>query len=389
MPGREHHEVTRVESLNAALYRHGARPEEQMREIAAEHPPLHVLSSERLADFWGRLAINDVFRIQWSFTDRDQSKLFSWTGRKTSHTHVEYFTDDCAKNGVYDWPPPSNTIVHSLTRLSAFSARVHAGRRHNLAAPVLTTALVDMSQFDVFLSTCTPLTFVKFCASAPLRRTLPVECAPLWAATFKRCLVLCCSPDCDDATFTDSFLRVLALPRLYLDRRIKNGQLMTNLASVTAHEVSSPSAQLLLDEDPELKAIYRAERLAKDGFLHRAIVALTDVHLLDPSNPTVDAQLRERHPSHPSPPFETAPQQVMPFEAHLVEVAIDRLSNGAAPCWSGWSKELLRIATSSDKSMLTDLGIVFARLLRLNSSDSRLSQILRAGKLIAPGPGPA
>ena len=72
---------------------------------------------------------------------------------------------------------------------------------------------------------------------------------------------------------------------------------------------------------------------------------------------------------------------IPPFAAVNVELGIRKLPNGAAPAWSGWTKELLSAACKVDNSLYTDMGVFVAKL--QSCGDMRLRQFVRTGKMIA------
>jgi hypothetical protein len=60
---------------------------------------------------------------------------------------------------------------------------------------------------------------------------------------------------------------------------------------------------------------------------------------------------------------------------------MEKLANGSAPGWSGWTKELMNAACKADPQLYNELGELLARI--QCSTDVRLSSITRVGKLIA------
>jgi hypothetical protein len=69
------------------------------------------------------------------------------------------------------------------------------------------------------------------------------------------------------------------------------------------------------------------------------------------------------------------------FDPQLVEQAVSKMSNGSAPGWSGWTKELLTATCRSDDAIYSELGGFLAALHQC--PDDRLGSITKAGKLIA------
>jgi hypothetical protein len=131
----------------------------------------------------------------------------------------------------------------------------------------------------------------------------------------------------------------------------------------------------------EERAVLRAQRLAQDGFLGRACKALGRQTLLDGAREDVRSVLRAKFPSLEAFQASHVLPCVLPFDGAVVRKCLDRLANGAAPCWSGWTKELLNAAIRFDLSIADDLGVVLSTLEMVQLA-SELGAV-RAGKLLA------
>jgi hypothetical protein len=76
-----------------------------------------------------------------------------------------------------------------------------------------------------------------------------------------------------------------------------------------------------------------------------------------------------------------APMVVPPYTGIEIQRVLHKMGNGTAPGWSGWTKELLSAAGSADPQLFENLGEFLAKL--QSCTDQRLSELCRAGKLIA------
>jgi len=341
----------------------------------------NVLPADTLRTFWEGLNSDDDFVIHWSCKG-ELPPPKRWIGRKISTDQVRYKDPANPKADLknpWSWPPGDDVVVHLVHHEKSHKQHKMVTRTIHDNQAATTSAVSDVALVRM-LQSMTSDEFVRMMSKAAIRRTLhPSQFKP-WAALLKHhCSDVVSAPAGDE--FVTAFLVLLMLPMLYLDRKLKNQQLLKNLTRQRPHlpcKTKPPRADL--DEDE--KAIRLAQTYAAQGFISKACKALSKNKILDGAITEVHAALQSKHPQ--TVPFSAAsPESVtFAFDPRDVELAIFHLTNGSAPCWSGWTKEVIKAATVSDPSILTDLGIISARLLD-HSSNERLSDIIRAGKLLA------
>ena len=101
-----------------------------------------------------------------------------------------------------------------------------------------------------------------------------------------------------------------------------------------------------MSQAPVLASINRSVALTREGHIRRAVRALNSTPLIDSSDPSKLAMLRNLHPvaddsSLPSLPPGT-PATFVHADGELVKV-ISKLANGSAPGPSGWTAEMVQV----------------------------------------------
>ena len=340
-----------------------------------------VLGAHDLEKKWKLLKLDNVFALWWTSID-NPLRMHSWTGTKMSENAVRYATED-SEIQVLSWPPEDNVRVHRMDLLAKASKSAKGGRRIRPSCPA-TLCEIDIDDTVRMFRSFGPDTWVQWCMNTPVRRTLPSTHWHDWSSVVKRFLSQCMHAP-DEALFVDASLIFLGLPQLYLDRRVKNNLCLSNLQRHAAF-VCVPSAtksvipkQDIADDE---KAARLAQTLACQGFMSKACKALAPNKMLDATLPRVRSVLADKHPPAPETfNIDTMMYAYAPHFAGDIEYCLVRLANGSAPGWSGWSKELLLAACKADPSLYCDLGVFLARLQQV--TDPRLSDIVRAGKLMA------
>ena len=356
-----------------------------MKPVAPTTPfdtaaPIITLADDFLSSFWADLKQNSTIRI-W-FTYVGEPRVHRWSGIKTSATTIRYSTETCEKVET-TWPPAENVRVHDLRVATVAGSNPNGrGKRTKTSMPAALHEIGIDETLDMFHS-FSPEEWTKWCMQTPTRTTIPNECWYEWAALVKRFTIGVITAQTQE-DFADRVMLWMALPKLYLDKRVKNQALKMNLMrqaaftfspSIAAKTVASGNA---IDEDE--RACRLAQKHAENGFPGKACKALGRNKLCDASKPEVRESLARKHPPgdyvDPTPPI-----QIPPYAAANVELGIRKLPNGAAPAWSGWTKELLSAACKVDTSLYTDMGVMISKL--QSCVDERLRQFVRIGKMIA------
>jgi len=98
--------------------------------------------------------------------------------------------------------------------------------------------------------------------------------------------------------FTDAALIFLALPKLYLDRRLQNNTLYDNLCEHKPSRIVRRGLPTHAREetDEEERAAMRAQGLCDDGFVAKGVKALGRSRVLDGSDPEVQKVMDSKHP---------------------------------------------------------------------------------------------
>jgi len=136
--------------------------------------------------------------------------------------------------------------------------------------------------------------------------------------------------------------------------------------------------------DLEERAAKRAQHLCDQGFFAKGVKALGHNKVLDGSLPDVQKVLDSKHIAPTDGidfVLDEAPLDSPPFFGDDVEKSLRKCSNGAAPSWSGWTKELLAAACDADPLLYDYLGTFLHNLQR--SADPRLRDVVRTGLLFA------
>lgn len=337
---------------------------------------LGQLSDEQVTDFWASLGQGDRFAIYWSHAETPDDKM-SWAGEKLTPTSVNYLTEE-KKTITYNWPPLADVRVHRLSLLTSATRKGFKGTRMKHVIPH-TVVEQDIDQtLEMFKSFGTE-EWVKWCMANTARRTLPTSHWFAWASIVKRFIVACTSAD--EEHFADAAHIFLGLPNLFLDKKLKNQQLGEALERMSMSRRLDGSAKKYQEEIPEEeKCIRQAQTLAEQGFIGKACKAIGTNRVLDGSSPAVQDVLKTKHPAGDFV-MHDAPLPTMPYHAEHVQRAMRKLSNGAAPCWSGWTKEIMQAACRTDPELFHHFA-VFLHRVRM-STDVRLASLMLTGKLIA------
>jgi hypothetical protein len=273
------------------------------------------------------------------------------------------------------WPPVASVRVHALTFLVAATRAGHKGTR---LKHTTTNSMVEYNLDDTvrMLRELGPEGWVQFCTTSATRRSLPVSHWGAWAALVRRFMCECNAAP-DESSFSDAVLIFLGLPQLYLDRKIKNTTLLDFLErqiTVKALQATKQYSDSAMDDDE--RAVRQAQMMVDQGFVSKACKALGKNRVLDGSLPAVRETLQSKHPAGDFAMFD-APYVLPPYTGQEV----DKLANGSAPGWSGWTKELMNAACKADPQLYNELGELLACI--QSSTDIRISSITRVGKLIA------
>ena len=361
---------------DASLFAHTARKVEETVDTRNWVPTnLNTLTKDQLDSFWAERDAGDRFAIWWSLAE-DPTEHGCWTGERLTAESVKYLADGAVTTVA--WPPAPNVRVHMLTLLVGATRRGTKGLRMKHVVPH-TIVKCDLDETLTMFAGFGTEAWVKWCIENRARRTLPKSHWFAWASIVKR--FLCAANAAGDEDFADAAHVFLGLPNLFLDVRIKNAPLHDHLVRQTMSRRLDGSAPKYQDAiDPEEKSIRQAQTLAEQGFIGKACKAIGTNRVLDGSVPAVRDVLVQKHPSGDfvlmQPPLST-----MPYHAESVQKALRKCANGSAPSWSGWTKELLMAACTTDPDLFHHLAVFLSKL--QGSLDQRLSMIVRVGKLIA------
>jgi len=311
----------------------------------------------------------------------DPNVTIAWTGEKLSATQVHYTSDqgDCK----IAWPPAENVRVHAINDLFSDKKPAKTKTRLKHVAPAMLVDL-ELGPVSELLRNMGTKDWAEWCAATPTRTTIPMSYWPSWSLIVRRFLCSCnAAEDYDD--FVDKALLFLALPKLYLDKKIKNQQLQDRLArhkpSVSIRG-ASPKYRQPLDADE--RAAKRCQELCDQGFFKKGVKALGKPKVLDGDVPEVRDVLESKHvaPTDGKDFILTcAPLDLPPYYADQVEKAVNQCANGSAPCWSGWTKELMNAACLTDPLLYHELAMFLHTLQKC--VDPRLRSIVRTGLLVA------
>ncbi len=337
---------------------------------------LNTLTQEQINNFWLERPLGDRFSIWWSLAEVPNEQVV-WTGIKLTNDSVNYIGDDGVQTKT-PWPPAPNVRVHSLRLLAGGTRKGTKSRPHHVVPH--TVVECDLEQTNELFKTFGTEQWVKWCIANPARRTLPTSHWFAWASIVKR-FIQACNAASDDEQFADAALIFLGLPNLFLSRKMKNRPLGEALERHTMSRRLDGTAPKYQDAiDPEEKSIRQAQTLAEQGFIGKACKAIGTNRVLDGSLKAVQVVLEAKHPSGTFF-MPDAPLQTMPFHGEAVQRVIMKLANGSAPCWSGWTKELVNAACRTDPDIFHFFAVFLSKV-RV-SPDLRLAELLRTGKLIA------
>ena len=339
-----------------------------------------IYTPQQLSDMWSKLQVGDQFSVQFTHVAHP-TDMACWTGEKLSHTEVRYALPDGLFQ-THPWPPIPEIRVHALQQqASCRKKKPHTRLKHN--APSLVVPL-DISGMGARLRTMGPQEWVEWTSGLPSRRVIPASWWPAWSTVVRR-FIQTCNLAQDEDEFVDAALALLALPKLYLDTRMKDTLCHDNL-SQHKPSVCLPGAppKYLVKIDEDEKAAVRCQKLCDEKNWKKGVKALGRNRVLDGSLPEVRSTLNDKHVA-PSDGVDFVmfepPLDIPPYLAHEVEEAHMRTACGAAPGWSGWTKELFGAACRTDPQLYTEWGIFLHRL--QGCSHPRLRDIARAGLLFA------
>jgi len=214
-------------------------------------------------------------------TKTDTNRIETWHGTKLSEVKVRY-TNNTAQVLHEQWPPADNTRVHSLDVSTRAKKRATRGLR---AIPECPSSLVeaDLDAVLEMLKGFSTREWVEWCDASPCRRTLPHSHWRLWSNVVKNYLGRALR-EVSQSNFAERALLFLAIPQLFLARGLRNETLKETLMRQKAFvrsegSVRKPGSGSSTDAE---RAARRAQNLAEQGFLSKAVKALCRNKVLQP-----------------------------------------------------------------------------------------------------------
>ena len=150
-----------------------------------------------------------------------------------------------------------------------------------------------------------------------------------------------------------------------------------SIPTIPAHQPSR------LNTDPETARALRANALVCNGYISRAAKSLTQEGLL-PINSATCKALAALHPpaSAAVPPLPPDAPSITVDKVELHKLVRDRLCNGSAPGYSGWTGELVR-ALIDDEECLEGLTVLIEDILNGYLSPAERDYIIPSSTLPA------
>ena len=241
------------------------------------------------------------------------------------------------------------------------------------------TEVVGFNTFDEFLN-----------LPRPYSRTIARHEWPRWSRMVHRALSGALTADTAEASHW--FRVLLRLPSHILRCRPERPPVVASSTATSTQPPPStlphrPSTNALDDavrrDGLEPSALRRCIQLADDGLIAKAVQALCPSKLADLSRPEIVAAAQVKFPARkeiiPPLPIVEGPT----IDGSDVLAALDKMSNGTASAFSGWSKELLRAAIAVDET-IADLYARVRNRLVANGFDDLSSRCILASRFVGP-----
>lgn len=307
--------------------------------------PVSLFAGPVWMDVWNDMNSGDAFVITWS---EKNGPIQTWQGTKADHLHAKY------AGTLLQFPPnPDEFIVISIHPLVNTKKRLR-----------ISNVSKKMAYFDYHFESNSLYTTASLMAKIPSRRSLPYCTWRNWSQ-----IVTSYLKSALDSDNIEHWMRFFCLPKLYLDRRVPNRSINDHLSDpfvITKHMSSMVDKEVLSEEE---KKIDRAKKLYREGFYRKSVMALnpqkisSNKDFIQQKFITMEEEDRVEYQGVLKELEELTMSPTIQWEDKRIKTAVQRLGNGAAPCFGGWTKELLSAAMHYNSDLTRMIGELCVRLL--------------------------